>query len=177
MQIRRLSGGQRRRVDVGLGILGNPALLFLDEPTTGFDPAARRQFWHSLKAEGTSILLTTHYLDEAAQLADRAGVIAGGRIVALGGIDEIGGAAARVPIVRWRDAGGTVREERTDAPGLRVAALVAEHGELEGLEVVRPSLEDVFLDLIAAHEANDTMRLVVGLIVCRMTFRRIRNDG
>lgn len=159
VQIRRLSGGQRRRVDVGLGIIGNPALLFLDEPTTGFDPEARRRFWdliRSLKAEGTSILLTTHYLDEAAQLADRAGVIAGGRIVGLGGIDEIGGAAARIPIVRWRDAGGTLREERTEAPGERVAALVAEHGELDGLEVVRPSLEDVYLDLIAAHEESTT---------------------
>lgn len=159
VQIRRLSGGQRRRVDVGLGIIGNPALLFLDEPTTGFDPEARRQFWElirSLKAEGTSILLTTHYLDEAAQLADRAGVIAGGRIVALGGIDEIGGAAARVPIVRWKDAAGTVHEERTDAPGVRVAALIAEYGELDALEVVRPSLEDVYLDLIAEHEREES---------------------
>lgn len=155
VQIRRLSGGQRRRVDVGLGIIGNPALLFLDEPTTGFDPEARRQFWdliRGLKADGTSILLTTHYLDEAAQLADRAGVIAGGNIVALGGIDEIGGAAARIPIVRWRDASGALHEERTDQPGQLVAALVAQHGELAGLEIVRPSLEDVYLDLIAAHE-------------------------
>lgn len=159
VQIRRLSGGQRRRVDLGLGIIGNPALLFLDEPTTGFDPEARRQFWElirSLKAEGTSILLTTHYLDEAAQLADRAGVIAGGRIVALGGIDEIGGAAARVPIVRWKDAAGTVHEERTDAPGVRVAALIAGYGELDALEVVRPSLEDVYLDLIAEHEREES---------------------
>lgn len=159
VQIRKLSGGQRRRVDVGLGIIGNPALLFLDEPTTGFDPEARRQFWdliRSLKAEGTSILLTTHYLDEAAQLADRAGVIAGGRIVALGGIDEIGGGAARVPIVRWKDAGGVVRAERTDAPGQRVAALIAEYGELDSLEVVRPSLEDVYLDLIAEHEREES---------------------
>lgn len=158
VQIRRLSGGQRRRVDVGLGIIGNPALLFLDEPTTGFDPEARRQFWElirSLKAEGTSILLTTHYLDEAAQLADRAGVIAGGRIVALGGIDEIGGQAARVPIVRWKDAGSVVHEERTHAPAERVAALVATYGDLDALEVVRPSLEDVYLDLIAAHEQDD----------------------
>ncbi|MGB4779660.1 ABC transporter ATP-binding protein [Microbacterium sp.] len=158
VQIRRLSGGQRRRVDVGLGIIGNPALLFLDEPTTGFDPEARRQFWdliRGLKREGTSILLTTHYLDEAAQLADRAGVIAAGRIVALGPIDELGDASARVPIVRWRDADGTLREERTDHPARLVAALAdraPDGGEPEGLEVIRPSLEDIYLELVAAHQ-------------------------
>lgn len=155
VQIRRLSGGQRRRVDVGLGIIGNPALLFLDEPTTGFDPEARRQFWElirGLKAEGTTILLTTHYLDEAAQLADRAGVIAGGRVVALGGIDEIGGADARIPIVRWRDATGTLHETRTAEPGRAVAELVAARGEPEDLEIVRPSLEDIYLGLIADTE-------------------------
>lgn len=164
VQIRRLSGGQRRRVDVALGIIGRPALVFLDEPTTGFDPEARRQFWElirGLKAEGTSILLTTHYLDEAAQLADRAAVIAGGRIVALGGIDEIGDADARVPIVRWRQADGTLREQRTPEPGAFVARLVAEHGvagagEPAGLEIVRPSLEDVYLELIAEHESTPT---------------------
>ncbi len=149
--IRRLSGGQRRRVDVALGVIGRPELLFLDEPTTGFDPEARRQFWdliRSLKAEGTTILLTTHYLDEAAQLSDRAGVIAGGRMVALGGIDEIGGADARIPVVRWLE-NGIQREERTTSPG----ALVAQLGEPEGLEVIRPSLEDVYLGLVgeAAH--------------------------
>jgi ABC-2 type transport system ATP-binding protein len=162
VQIRRLSGGQRRRVDVALGIIGRPALVFLDEPTTGFDPEARRQFWElirGLKAEGTSILLTTHYLDEAAQLADRAAVIAGGTIVALGGIDEIGDPDARVPIVRWRDAGGELREQRTIEPGGFVAHLVAEHaaaglGEPTGLEIVRPSLEDVYLELIAEHDSG-----------------------
>src|SRR5918993_307755 len=102
--IRKLSGGQRRRVDVAIGIIGRPALLFLDEPTTGFDPAARRQFWeliHSLKGEGTTILLTTHYLDEAAQLADRAGVIAGGELLDIAPIDQLGGIEARMPVVRW----------------------------------------------------------------------------
>ena len=85
----KLSGGQQRRLDVALGIIGRPEMLFLDEPTTGFDPEARRQFWdliRSLKAEGTTILLTTHYLDEAAQLGDRAAVITGGRIAAIGPI-------------------------------------------------------------------------------------------
>ena len=101
----KLSGGQQRRLDVALGIIGRPEMLFLDEPTTGFDPEARRQFWdliRSLKAEGTTILLTTHYLDEAAQLGDRAAVITGGRIAAIGPIDEIGGPDARTPLVRWR---------------------------------------------------------------------------
>lgn len=144
--IRKLSGGQRRRVDVALGIIGRPELLFLDEPTTGFDPEARRQFWElirSLKAEGTSILLTTHYLDEAAQLGDRAGVIAGGRMVDIGAIDEIGGADARIPVVRWYED-GVLHEERTTTPG----ALVARLGEPDGLEVVRPSLEDIYLELV-----------------------------
>lgn len=157
-QIRTLSGGQQRRVDVATGIVGRPAVLFLDEPTTGFDPEARREFWkliHSLKDEGTTILLTTHYLDEAAQLADRAGVIAGGRLVALGAIDQIGGAAARVPVVRWRGADGRVHEERTEQPGQRVARLVAELGtEPPSLQVVRPSLEDIYLDLISHHQPS-----------------------
>ncbi len=150
--IRKLSGGQRRRVDVALGVIGRPELLFLDEPTTGFDPEARHQFWdliRSLKAEGTTILLTTHYLDEAAQLGDRAGVIAGGRLVAIGAIDELGGAEARVPIVRWRDAEGR-HEERTTTPG----AVVARLGEPEGLEVIRPSLEDVYLGLVSAEAVS-----------------------
>ena len=152
--IRKLSGGQRRRVDVALGVIGRPELLFLDEPTTGFDPEARRQFWdliRSLKAEGTSILLTTHYLDEAAQLSDRAGVIAGGRMVALGGIDEIGGADARIPVVRWLE-NGIQREERTTTPG----ALVARLGEPDGLEVIRPSLEDIYLGLVGEVSTGST---------------------
>jgi len=165
-RIAKLSGGQQRRVDVALGIVGRPELLFLDEPTTGFDPEARRQFWgliRSLKAEGTTILLTTHYLDEAAQLADRAGVIAGGRLIDVGAIDEIGGADARRPIVRWRDAAGSTREVRTDEPGLHVASVVATLGrEPDGLEVIRPTLEDIYLGLVhdasagSAREFDDT---------------------
>ena len=155
--IRKLSGGQRRRVDVALGIIGRPELLFLDEPTTGFDPEARRQFWgviQSLKAEGTTILLTTHYLDEAAQLGDRAGVIAGGRLIDIGGIDEIGGAESRVPIVRWVE-GDVVREERSTEPGTFVAALHSRLGaEPRGLEIIRPSLEDIYLELVSAHDAS-----------------------
>jgi len=149
--IRNLSGGQRRRVDVALGVIGRPELLFLDEPTTGFDPEARHQFWHlvrSLKSDGTTILLTTHYLDEAAQLSDRAGVIAGGALIDIGSIDEIGGAEARTPVVRWFEGGE--REERTPSPGAFVASLQSRLGtEVPGLEVVRPSLEDVYLGLVS----------------------------
>ncbi|GAA2238777.1 ABC transporter ATP-binding protein [Herbiconiux moechotypicola] len=157
-RVKALSGGQRRRVDVALGIIGRPELLFLDEPTTGFDPEARRQFWdliRSLSAEGTTILLTTHYLDEAAQLSDRAGVIAAGRLIDIGPIDQLGPADARVPIVRWHD-GATVREERTSEPSHLVSRLTAEHGELAGLEVIRPSLEDIYLDLVATAEPAAT---------------------
>jgi ABC-2 type transport system ATP-binding protein len=150
--IRKLSGGQQRRVDVALGIIGNPELLFLDEPTTGFDPEARRQFWdliRSLKKDGTTILLTTHYLDEAAQLGDRAGIIAGGRLIDIGRIDEIGGADARIPLVRWRED-GELREERTTTP----AALVAKLGEKDALEIIRPSLEDIYIDLVGKHSLD-----------------------
>jgi ABC-2 type transport system ATP-binding protein len=153
--IRKLSGGQRRRVDVALGIIGRPELLFLDEPTTGFDPEARRTFWElieQLKREGTTILLTTHYLDEAAHLGDRAGVIAGGKLIDIGKIDEIGGADARVPIVRWRDESGELQERRTTEPGAVVAGLMALGREPRDLEVVRPSLEDVYLELVAEYE-------------------------
>ncbi len=150
-RIKHLSGGQRRRVDVALGIIGKPELLFLDEPTTGFDPEARREFWElirTLKREGTTILLTTHYLDEAAQLGDRAGIIAGGRLIDIGRIDEIGGQDARIPVVRWRDSSG-LREERTTEPAAVVARLFAEtKGEPRDLEVVRPSLEDIYLELV-----------------------------
>lgn len=156
-RIKQLSGGQRRRVDVALGIIGKPELLFLDEPTTGFDPEARRGFWgliRSLKQEGTTILLTTHYLDEAAQLSDRAGVIAGGSLIDIGKIDEIGGADARVPVVRWRDASG-VHEERTTEPAGVVARLYATAGEVQDLEVVRPGLEDVYLELVGQYERDN----------------------
>ncbi|NGN85224.1 ABC transporter ATP-binding protein [Arthrobacter silviterrae] len=157
-RISKLSGGQRRRVDVALGIIGRPELLFLDEPTTGFDPEARRQFWAligQLKAEGTTILLTTHYLDEAATLADRAGVIVGGKLVDIGGIDEIGGAQAKVPIVRWRQA-GVGHSQRTAEPSALAARLYAEAGgEVEALDISRPSLEDIYLNLVGAGAVAD----------------------
>ncbi|MDR5701248.1 ABC transporter ATP-binding protein [Agromyces aerolatus] len=154
-RISKLSGGQKRRVDVALGIIGRPELLFLDEPTTGFDPEARREFWElirGLKAEGTTIILTTHYLDEAAQLGDRGGVIIGGKLVEVGAIHELGGAEARVPIVRWRDRDGSLREQRTEAPAQLVASLAA-GGEPPELEIVRPSLEDIYLELVRGADA------------------------
>ncbi|SDH01404.1 ABC-2 type transport system ATP-binding protein [Lentzea fradiae] len=144
-----LSGGQRRRLDVALGIIGRPELVFLDEPTTGFDPEARRQFWGLVKrlaAEGTTILLTTHYLDEAEALADRVAVLAGGRIVAEGTPRTLGGRANADATVRYLAAGGYT-EIRTSEPAKTIAEL-ARHGEPAELTVTRPSLEDVYLELI-----------------------------
>ncbi|MEF2978883.1 ABC transporter ATP-binding protein [Subtercola sp. YIM 133946] len=160
-RIKNLSGGQRRRVDVGLGVIGRPELLFLDEPTTGFDPEARRQFWElirSLKREGTTILLTTHYLDEAAQLSDRAAVVAGGKLVDIGPVGSLGSAEARIPIVRWRES-GIVREQRSTDPGRLVAELFARLGEPAELEVVRPSLEDIYLELVTEENAEAEARV------------------
>ncbi len=154
VRIQKLSGGQKRRVDVALGIIGRPELLFLDEPTTGFDPQARRDFWtliRQVRDEGTTVLLTTHYLDEAAQLADRAVVITRGHVVAEGPIDELGGEDARIPTVTWRDAGRR-HEVRTAEPSSLVAQLHATQGELDDLQVLRPSLEDIYLDLVREDE-------------------------
>jgi ABC-2 type transport system ATP-binding protein len=154
----KLSGGQRRRLDVAMGVVGRPELLFLDEPTTGFDPEARREFWElvrSLQDGGTTIILTTHYLDEAAELADRVGIITGGRLIDVGAVDEIGGADARRPVVRWRSAEGERRTVVTDTPASVVAELVAHTGgEPRDLEVIRPSLEDIYLSMIS-HNAKD----------------------
>ncbi|MDQ1171913.1 ABC-2 type transport system ATP-binding protein [Microbacterium testaceum] len=158
VSVRKLSGGQRRRVDVALGIVGRPELLFLDEPTTGFDPEVRRQFWdliRDLQREGTTILLTTHYLDEAAELAERAAIIVGGQMASVGRIDELGGPDARVPLVRWRE-GGETREQRTQDPGAVVAQLYARLDEPERLEVVRPSLEDVYLSFLGDEARRTT---------------------
>lgn len=155
-RVRRLSGGQRRRLDVALGIVGRPELLFLDEPTTGFDPQARRAFWDlidDLRGTGTTMLLTTHYLEEAERLADRVVVVDGGRVVAEGTPSTLGGRAARQAVVRWVEDGAG-REERTDAPTAVVATLGARLGEVPGLEVLRPSLEDVYLGLIGADRAE-----------------------
>jgi ABC-2 type transport system ATP-binding protein len=159
VRISTLSGGQRRRLDVALGIIGNPEVLFLDEPTTGFDPEARRQFWdliRQLSSGGTTIVLTTHYLDEAEQLADRIGIINHGRLIAEGNPQDIGGPGLRVPRVRWRDASG-LREVVTEQPASLVVSL-SDGGALEPAElaVVRPSLEDIYLQLIGAADSADS---------------------
>ncbi len=150
---RHLSGGQRRRLDVALGILGHPEILFLDEPTTGFDPEARRQFWtliDSLKASGTTIVLTTHYLDEAEHLADRVAVIQRGRVSALGPIATLGGRDHAATIVQWRDAEGTDHSVSTATPTSFVRDLLAQFpdGEIPGLRIQPPSLEDTYMSLI-----------------------------
>lgn len=149
-----LSGGQRRRLDVALGIVGRPELLFLDEPTTGFDPQARRDFWdliRSLAGEGSTIVLTTHYLDEAEHLADRVGVIAAGRLLALDTPAALGGRGAEQATVTWEEDGER-RTLRTATPTADVAALATRFpGEVPGLTVTRPSLEDTYLSLITPH--------------------------
>ena len=152
-RVKTLSGGQKRRLDLGVALVGDPELVFLDEPTTGFDPAARRNAWElirSLRALGKTVLLTTHYLDEAQQLADRVAVLRAGEIVLLGKPSDLTGASAKAEI-RYRQDGELVSFE-TDEPTrvlneLTTAAL-AEGRELEGLEVRRPSLEDVYLELL-----------------------------
>lgn len=148
---RTLSGGQRRRLDVALGIIGNPELIFLDEPTTGFDPEARRAFWaliRKLRDEGATILLTTHYLDEAEALADRVAVINKGAILEVSTPSELGGRATSHATVSWRD-GDHIREEKTAAPTELVQRLASEFGgEVPELNVRRASLEDIYLDMI-----------------------------
>ena len=151
-RVRLLSGGQRRRLDLGLALVGDPELIFLDEPTTGFDPGARRRAWETirgLRSLGKTILLTTHYLDEAEQLADRVAVLRQGEIVASGPPGELTGAAQQTEI-RYRENGHEV-VLHTDEPTrllheLTTKALSGGH-ELEGLVVRRPSLEDVYLSL------------------------------
>jgi ABC-2 type transport system ATP-binding protein len=156
-RIGKLSGGQRRRVDVALGIVGRPELLFLDEPTTGFDPQARRDFWaliEGLADDGTTIVLTTHYLDEAEHLADRVGVIASGTMLALDTPGNLGGRASSEATVTWVE-GDERRSERTPTPTRLVAELSIRLGtEVPGLTVARPSLEDTYLSLIAPHVAT-----------------------
>jgi ABC-2 type transport system ATP-binding protein len=142
-RVRALSGGQRRRLDVAIGIVGRPRLLFLDEPTTGFDPEARRRFWALIKAlDDTTIVLTTHYLDEAEALADRVAVLAKGIIVAQGDPRTLGGRAEAKATIRWR--GGC---EQTDDP----VALICRLRDMPELTVTRPSLEDIYLNLIGEH--------------------------
>jgi ABC-2 type transport system ATP-binding protein len=153
---RTLSGGQRRRLDVALGIIGSPELIFLDEPTTGFDPEARRAFWtliRDLRDEGATILLTTHYLDEAEALADRVAVINHGQIVEISTPEHLGGRATSLATVSWRE-GGVTRFEKSENPTALVAQLATRFGgEVPELSVKRASLEDIYLEMIGgAHE-------------------------
>jgi ABC-2 type transport system ATP-binding protein len=155
--VRRLSGGQRRRLDLGLGLVGDPELIFLDEPTTGFDPHARRQAWdtlRSLRELGKTILLTTHYLDEAEHLADRVAVLGQGKIVAVGPPSELIGDTPATEI-RYRENGREVTLE-TDRPTKVLHDLtskaLAENRELEGLVVTRPTLEDIYLQLTGEED-------------------------
>jgi ABC-2 type transport system ATP-binding protein len=154
-RIHSLSGGQQRRLDVALGLVGSPELLFLDEPTTGFDPAARRAFWEVIRAlsgGGVTVLLTTHYLDEAAALADRVAVISDGVIVAEGRPEDLGGRAVAEAVVSWQDRDG-MRSQRSGQPTRVVSELSARYGgEVPGLTVTRPSLEDVYLELIGGRQ-------------------------
>ncbi len=183
-----MSGGQRRRLDVACGLVGRPELLFLDEPSTGLDPEARRAMWQVIKrlrSQGTTVLLTTHYLEEAEELADRIGILLDGQLRAVGPPDRIEDRQDAVATVRfdeptdrpldssrWQAMGarlesGTVSIE-TQVPGQLIAGLVGEFGELGHLTVTRPSLEEIYLDLVESHtqqrapqdrSANDGMEL------------------
>jgi ABC-2 type transport system ATP-binding protein len=153
---RTLSGGQRRRLDVGLGIIGRPEVLFLDEPTTGFDPEARRAFWvliKQLKSEGTTILLTTHYLDEAEALADRVAVMNHGEILEVSTPALLGGRANASATITWNED-GLQKSEASDTPTEFVKNLSARlGGEVPELSIHRPTLEDIYLSMIGAtHE-------------------------
>jgi ABC-2 type transport system ATP-binding protein len=179
-RVKSLSGGQQRRLDLGLAIVGNPELLFLDEPTTGFDPSARRGAWdlvHALAGEGRTVLLTTHYMDEAEELADRVAVIAGGQIVAAGTPESIGGRDRAAVQIRFELPAGAVTVDlpvagarmdgaevvvETHEPTVALHALTAwalgRGQELGGLEVSRPSLEDVYLRVTEDGPAGEDAR-------------------
>jgi ABC-2 type transport system ATP-binding protein len=155
-RVKTLSGGQKRRLDLALALIGDGELVFMDEPTTGFDPQARRAAWEmirGLRALGKTILLTTHYLDEAQRLADRVAVLRDGLVVTIGTPAQLVG--SQETEIRWRE-NGQVRVERTEHPTRLLHELtsraVAEGRELEELEVRRASLEDVYLELLGAEE-------------------------
>jgi ABC-2 type transport system ATP-binding protein len=148
-----LSGGQQRRLDVGMALIGDPELLFLDEPTTGFDPSARRQAWETiagLRELGKTVFLTTHYMEEAQRLADRVAIIAAGKIVAEGSPDELGDRETRPALITYRQSGRDVTLETTtpvETLNELTGRALAEGFDLDGLEVARPSLEDIYLEL------------------------------
>jgi ABC-2 type transport system ATP-binding protein len=178
-RVKKLSGGQQRRLDVAIGLAGDPDLLFLDEPTTGFDPGARRRMWQTIKnlvSLGKTIFLTTHYMEEAQELADRVAVIAAGRIVAEGPPSSIAGRESEHSVIRFRLANGApalpaklratstasadgVVEVRSPDPVRALHDLtgwaITKSVQLDGLEVMRPTLEDVYLKLTGADEDNE----------------------
>jgi ABC-2 type transport system ATP-binding protein len=157
----KLSGGQQRRLDVGMALVGDPELLFLDEPTTGFDPTARRQAWDviaGLRDLGKTVFLTTHYMDEAQRLADRVTIIARGEIVARGTPEDLGDRESQPATIRYRSGGRDVSVETATLVKTlhELTGQALERGEeLEGLEVTRPTLEDVYLELTSASEAAE----------------------
>jgi ABC-2 type transport system ATP-binding protein len=160
---RKLSGGQARRLDFALALVGDPELIFLDEPTTGFDPAARRAAWDTIRALadlGKTVLLTTHYLDEAQALCDRVAIIKDGRILAVGAPAQLGVGASSRYRVSWRGEDGEMTSRETDDPtGLLhqlTSAALARGTGLEDLSVGRPSLEDVYLELTAEIDEEPT---------------------
>jgi ABC-2 type transport system ATP-binding protein len=157
--VRQLSGGQQRRLDLALALVGDPELIFLDEPTTGFDPAARRAAWGAIRALrdlGKTVVLTTHYLDEAQELSDRVAIIKDGRIQAIGTPGELGVGAAQRVRVSWRGEDGELHEREVEDPTQLLHDLTAEalaRGDsVRELTVVRPSLEDVYLELTSEAE-------------------------
>ena len=151
---RNLSGGQRRRLDVALGIIGSPELLFLDEPTTGFDPEARRAFWElilKLRSEGTTIFLTTHYLDEAEALADRVGVITNGKIIEIATPATLGNRATAPARISWLE-NGKIAEIESLNPTAEIEKLIARFNrEIPQLQIIRPNLEDIYLRMIGEN--------------------------
>jgi len=184
-RVKALSGGQHRRLDLALGIVGDPDLIFLDEPTTGFDPSARRRSWElvdSLRSLGKTILLTTHYMDEAQNLADRVGVLVGGRIVAEGSPETLGGRDVAEAVISFRLPGGLSTADLPDGLPVEVRGnhvslhtasptralnvltgwALARGTELEALLVSRPSLEDVYLQLTGEdHAAGAAVKEIV----------------
>jgi len=161
VRTRKLSGGQQRRLDVGMALVGDPELLFLDEPTTGFDPSARRQAWDviaGLRDLGKTVFLTTHYMDEAQRLADRVTIIADGEIVARGTPEDLGDRESQPATIRYREGEREVSVETTTLAATLnelTGKALAEGRELEGLEVTRPSLEDVYLKLTTQEQAEE----------------------
>jgi len=162
-RVRTLSGGQSRRLDLGLGLIGDPEVLFLDEPTTGFDPAARRAAWEvirSLRSLGKTILLTTHYLDEAENLSDRVAVLREGRIAALGRPEDLTGSAPATEI-RYRLNGREIvvsTHEPTRVLHELTTEALAEGRELESLSVRRPTLEEIYLALTGSEVGEEPQR-------------------